>query len=234
MPTAATEEARNKLLAVDCLRSMKGVRTFRQLSQELKLPAGVLNRYINGYVLPKQERADQIITVFEKNYLSRILEAAVPKNNKYIVTADILSQPFLLSVIAHKAAKKFPKVSKVFTAAVDGIPPAQSIAQLLGVQMVYAKQIQEITTAGHYASISTSEKPIRSPFYIPKNLLKKNDHVLIVDDVIRGGSTFNALTSICSQAKADVAGIFALFITKSALKSLEKNHSVSYAYLVNE
>ena len=229
----ALEETKVKLLAVDCLRAMKQSRTFRQLSHELGLPAGVLNRYINGYVLPKFERAEQLIVLFIKNYLPKILESSKLEGSRYIVTSDILSMPFLLSVIAFQAVKKLDsKVSVVLTAAVDGIPVAQAIASLAGVRFVYAKLTQEVSFTEHYVSKGSSSRPVSSPFFLPKHLLRKSDSVLIVDDVIRAGATFSALVSICAQARASIAGIFAMFITGSALRELRKGHKVEYLSLI--
>ncbi|MBI2144522.1 hypothetical protein HYU17_05240 [Candidatus Woesearchaeota archaeon] len=234
----ALEEAKLKVLAVDCLKAMKQQKTFRTLSKELSLPAGVLNRYIHGYVLPKAGRADKIVSLFIKNYLSKLLEAAKNSNSGFIVTADILSQPFLLNVIAFHALKAFAaimaagKVDAVLTAAVDGVPLAAAIANLLGAKCIYAKRTQEIAFSDHYVSKGTAAKPIAAPFYLPKSLLKKNDNVLIVDDVIRAGTTFDALLSICTQARAGIAGIFAIFITSSACRELRKRHKVHYLALV--
>ena len=229
----ALEESKVKLLAVDCLKAMKQQKTFRTLSSELSLPAGVLNRYINGYVLPKIDRAEYLINFFIKNYLPKTLEASKIKGSKYIVTSDILSQPFLLNVIAFKAAKSLnTKANVVLTAAVDGIPIAQAVANHLGVRFVYAKLTQEFASTDHYASKSSGLKPISSPFYLPKSLLKKNENVLIVDDVIRAGATFEALTSICDQARANIIGIFAMFITSSGYRELKRKHNVGYLSLL--
>ncbi|MBI2580828.1 adenine phosphoribosyltransferase, partial [Candidatus Woesearchaeota archaeon] len=63
-------------------------------------------------------------------------------------------------------------------------------------------------------------------------LLRKNDNILIVDDVIRDGKTFDSLMSICSQAKANVVGIFAIFITASAFRELKKSNKVYYLSLI--
>ncbi len=231
----ALEETKIKLLAVDCLKSMKQQKTFRKLSSELSLPAGVLNRYINGYVLPKRDRAEHLISLFISDYLSKVLESSKIKGSRYIVTSDILSQPFLLNVIAFKASKSFQdKAGVVLTAAVDGIPLANAVASLIGARCVYAKHTQEVSFSDHYASKTSSDKPISAPFYLPKSLLRKNENVLIVDDVIRAGTTFEALTSICEQAKANIIGIFAMFITASAHKELKKSHKVSYLAMVED
>ncbi len=231
----ALEETKVKLLAVDCLQSMKQQKTFRKLSGELSLPAGVLNRYINGYVLPKTDRAGQLINIFIRDYLSKILESSKIKGSRYIVTSDILSQPFLLNVIAFRASKSLQEnASVVLTAAVDGIPLAGAVANLIGARCVYAKHTQEVSFSDHYSSKTSSDRPISAPFYLPKSLLKKNDNVLIVDDVIRAGTTFDALTSICEQARASITGIFAMFITASAYRELRKRHKVAYLVMVED
>lgn len=234
----ALEENKLKILAVDCLKAMKEQKTFRVLSRELALPAGVINRYIHGYVLPKSDRAGKIVSYFTKSYLSKLLDSAKSKGSKFIVTADLLSQPFLLNVIAFNVRKLFSpvlasrKVDAVLTAAVDGIPLATAVANLMNAKSVYAKRTQELAFSGHFVSKGTAARPIAAPFYLPKSLLKKNDNVLIVDDVIRAGTTFDALMSICSQAKANVIGIFALFITSSACRDLKKKHEVNYLVLL--
>ena len=229
----ALEETKLKLLAVDCLKSMKQKKTFRVLSRELSLPAGVLNRYVNGYVLPKKDRAESLIDFFIRDYLPKVLENSRIKGSKYMVTSNILSQPFLLNVIAYKASRDMSrKVTVVLTAAVDGIPIAQSIADLLGVRFVYAKLTQEFSSSDHYVSKSPALKPAVSPFYLPKDLLRRNESVLIVDDVVRAGTTFEALTSICTQAKASIAGIFSVFITRSAYRSLKRKHKVRCLHVI--
>ncbi|MBI2575280.1 helix-turn-helix domain-containing protein [Candidatus Woesearchaeota archaeon] len=231
----ALEEAKAKTLSVSCLKSMKQQKTFRQLSRETGMPAGVLNRYINGSVLPKPERAEKIIDYFSRNYFDRLIQAAHIKGSRFIVTSDILSKPFFLSIIAHKAARmlKGRKIDKVFTAAVDGIPLATEMASRLNCSCIYAKKTQELALSDHYVSKSTPAKPLSSPFYLPKNLLKRNESVLIVDDVIRGGTTFDALTSICGQAKADIVGIFSMFITRKAYRELKRKYDVKYLLLVD-
>ena len=235
---SALEETKLKLLAVDCLKAMKEHKTFRVLSKEFSLPVGVLSRYINGNVLPKAARAEKLVSYFTRSHLSKLLDSAKNRSSKFIVTADLLSQPFLMNVIAFNALKSFSavaaanKIDAVLTAAVDGIPLASALANLLSAKCIYAKRTQEIAFSDHYVSKGTAAKPIAAPFYLPKSLLRKNDSVLIVDDVIRAGTTFDALTSICSQAKANVIGIFALFITASAYKELKKSRKVHYLSLI--
>jgi len=213
---------------------LKETKTFRELSKELDLPIGVLNRYINGYVLPKGERADEIINLFYRNYYKKLI-FDLSKNgiNRFFITYPILSRPIILNFIARDAAEKFDqKVDKVITSEVDGIPLAVKAADYLGCDSVYVKKKKEISLSDHYVSDNIlKDKPITTPFYLPKHLLKKKENVLIVDDVVREGSTLLSLINICEQANVNIIGIFAIFLTKSAYQTFKKDYQIEYAIL---
>jgi len=225
-----------KMLAVDCLKAMKEAMTFRELSKDTNISAGILNRYLNGKILPKEKRAKEILDLFYENYLQQLVaKESRMKESKYIVTTGILSQPFLLKIIAFRIKSYFSgKVDRILTAAVDGIPLAILTAELYGAKSVYAKKTQELTFSSYYTSKKEEHKPLISPFYLPKDMLKRNDNVLIVDDVVRGGSTMTALLNICEQARANILGVYAIFITKTAYKNLSKKFSVKYLFLIND
>ncbi|MBS3163927.1 hypothetical protein J4439_00685 [Candidatus Woesearchaeota archaeon] len=216
--------AKRKLLAIDCLKALKEERTFRSLSRELKLPIGVINRYVNGYVLPREERAQEIIDYFYQTYFDKMIdEMSLLPENKYRVTISILTNNFLLALIAHKASGLFePNVDKVLTAASDGIALAIKMADAFGCRAVYAKNSQEITKGNLLASRTAGAMPRTMPLFLPENLLGKSDHVLIVDDVIRSGSTVSALRDLCEQTRSRVAGVFAIFMTEEALAALRE------------
>ena len=55
------EKAALQLQAVDVLRTLKETRTYDELADLTDLPAGDLNRYVNGHVLPGVERARQVV-----------------------------------------------------------------------------------------------------------------------------------------------------------------------------
>jgi adenine/guanine phosphoribosyltransferase-like PRPP-binding protein len=46
--------------------------------------------------------------------------------------------------------------------------------------------------------------------YIPKEVIKKKDSVLIVDDMIKSGETQEALVNLVKKSKAEVSGVFSL------------------------
>jgi len=229
------DETKQRLLAVDCLKVMKQDKTFRELSKELKLPVGVLNRYVNGMVLPNQKRAKQLIEYFYKNHFENtILEKSKTKNTNLYVTSWILSNTFLLNLIAYKASNHYKtKIDKILTAAVDGVPIAIELANFLSCKAVWAKKYQEISFTGFYVSDDMiRNKPVFTPFYIPKESLNKKDKVLIVDDVVRGGTTINSLINLCKKAKCEIVGIFAIFMTKSVYYKLRRNFKTMSIVLI--
>lgn len=217
------EETRYKLLAVDCLKTLKQDKTYRELSKELKLPPGVVSRYVNGYVLPKKSRAEQIINYFSRIYLkTKLREKQEITKGKIFITVDLTTKPYLLNLIARHASLKFQaKINKVLTAAIDGIPIAIKIADIYGADSIYAKKTQEVTKGGYYMTRESTTKYISHPFYLPKILMKKNDDVLIVDDVIRSGDTVLLLSDLIKQARANLVGVFSIFATKAGIKKLQ-------------
>ena len=56
------EKAALQLQAVDVLRTLKETRTYEELAEETGLPAGDLNRYVNGHVLPGVDRAEAVVS----------------------------------------------------------------------------------------------------------------------------------------------------------------------------
>ncbi|PIY60647.1 hypothetical protein COY95_00695, partial [Candidatus Woesearchaeota archaeon CG_4_10_14_0_8_um_filter_47_5] len=217
------KEIKKKILAVSCLKAMKESLTYRRLSADLHLPIGVLSRYVNGYVLPKAKRAEEIIDYFDRTFFNqRIQELGVHEDSKYFVTRHILASPFLLDIIAHKIQDKFPqKIHAVLTAAVGGIPLATKTADTLGAALLVAKQSQEVSPLGFYTSRhTTTEKPVLRPYFLSKDLVRKNKRVLIVDDVVRAGTTISLLADIAHQARLEIVGVYCIFIVQPAYDRL--------------
>lgn len=216
---------KRKLLAVDCLKALKEEKTFRILSDELSLPIGVINRYVNGYVLPREERAQEIIDYFYTKHFNKMIDQlSVHPSSKYRVTINILTNNFLLSVIAYRVHQLFDiKLDKVLTAASDGIALAMKIADEYSCRAVYSKKSREITQAGLLASRTPVSSPRSVPLYLPENLLDRRDDVLIVDDVIRTGDTIDGLYDLCMQSRARVVGVFGLFMTEEAQARLKEH-----------
>jgi len=119
----------------------------------------------------------------------------------------------LLRHAAHHALATFAgrRVTKILTAAVDGIPLATMVANSLGVNFVIAKRSKEVGVPAFLdETYVLRDSGVTMTLYIPKDALKRRDSVLIVDDMIKTGETQAALVKLVQMAKAEVSGVFSL------------------------
>jgi len=204
-----------RMMTIDLLRMAKERYTYRELSQHTDLPVTVLSRYVKGHVLPTTKRAKTIwnslekIVSLENEFRNRITF----DESGYFDNTNIISNVSLLSQGAQHALSKFAgrRITKVMTAAVDGIPIATMIAEAFGVDLVIAKNTKEVGVQDFIEeSYIPSNSGVRMVLYIPKKSIKRGDSILIVDDVIRSGETQRVLISLVEKVKAEVAGIYAL------------------------
>jgi adenine/guanine phosphoribosyltransferase-like PRPP-binding protein len=204
-----------RLMTIKLLHTVKKNHTYRELSQWTKLPVTVLSRYVKGHVLPTSTRAKDIWVALNK---VADLETELSSRIKfdewgYFDNTKIISDIPLLRLSTQHVVSKFAgrRITKVLTAAVDGIPLATLIANSLDVDLVIAKKTREV---GVKEFIEVSYVPVDSgvitTFYVPREVLRRADSVLIVDDIIRTGETQRALIDLVTKVRAEVAGIFAL------------------------
>ncbi|TYT60455.1 phosphoribosyltransferase family protein [Natrialba swarupiae] len=207
------EKAALQLRAVDVLRMLKETRTYDELAATTGLPAGDLNRYVNGHVLPGVDRAGDVVEDLGREALAAELDARIRVDDEGYVdnTATVFDQPFLdlvAPVVANAFAFGRPDV--VLTAATDGITLAASLASYYGTRCVYAKKRKETAVEEFIEARERLESGIQLTYYLPESAIDPGESVLVVDDLIRSGETQELLLDIVETADADVAGVFAL------------------------
>ncbi len=188
--------------------------SYRELSEILNLPESVLCRYANGELLPSPETAANIVNKLE-NLLSldSVLKRLIKVREGYINFSHIVTQSDLLKLYARRVKNMFQDlgITKVLTAATDGIPLAVSAAISLDAELAVAKQYKDLFEDNFYeTTYITGDPPRKVTLYLPKSMLSKGDRVLIVDDIVRTGRTLQSLIDICKQAEAHVVGISVL------------------------
>jgi adenine/guanine phosphoribosyltransferase-like PRPP-binding protein len=204
-----------RLMTIDLLRTAKRNYTYRELSIQTGLPVTVLSRYVKGHVLPTSSRARKIWKSLEKIVgLEEELRRRIKfDTNGYFDNTSIISDPTLLQQGAQYVFSKFAgrRITKVLTAAVDGIPLATIISEVLGVDLVIAKKNKEVGVRDFIEeTFVPGGSGMVTSLYLPRGLIKRSDSVLIVDDVIKSGETPKALVRLIKKARAEVAGIYAL------------------------
>ena len=210
------EKLKFRIYVVELLRLIKQRYTYSQLSRLTGLPATVLSRYILGHVLPTFERAMELWHILTKkviNLRDEIMERiSFDDDNRFFDNTSIINDPLMRKLIALTIFEKLlgTRVNKILTAAVDGVPIASSLSDLLNVPLVVAKKEKEVGVKDFWAVDVVRGSGFRETLYVPKQWLKSKDWVVIVDDVIRTGETQKALVELVKKARAKVAGLFAI------------------------
>jgi len=211
------DDLKLRLMTIELLRTAKYKRniTYRELASKTGLPVTVLSRYAKGHVLPNTARAKQLWKVLTKLVgLETELRGRIRfDDDGYFDNTDIVGDFNILQQAANSALANFAgrRVTKVLSAAVDGIPLATMVANALGVNLVVAKRNKEVGVKVFLEeTYALRDSGVTMTLYIPKESVKKRDSVLIVDDMIKTGETQVALVNLVKKAKAEISGIFSL------------------------
>ncbi|MFB6096097.1 MAG: phosphoribosyltransferase family protein [Haloferacaceae archaeon] len=207
------EKAALQLQAVEVLRMLKETRTYDELSAVTGLPAGDLNRYVNGHVLPGVERAREVVGGIGRDALADELEARISVDEEgYVDNSAVVFDQSFLDLVAPVAAESFAfeRPDVVLTAATDGITLGAAMASYFDARVAYAKKSKETAVEEFIESRQRLASGIELTYYLPARALSAGDTVLVVDDLIRSGETQELLLDIAHQAAADVGGVFSL------------------------
>ena len=223
------DDLKLRLMTIELLRTAKYKRniTYRELASKTGLPVTVLSRYAKGHVLPNTTRAKQLWKVLTKLVgLETELRSRIKfDDDGYFDNTEIVGDFNILQQASNHALANFAgkRVTKVFTAATDGIPLATMVANALGVNLTIAKRNKEVGVKAFLdETFVLRGSGVTMTLYIPRDSIKKRDSVLIVDDMIKTGETQAALVNLARKTKAEISGIFSLIAVgdewKKALK----------------
>lgn len=215
MSSTHAEDLKLRLMTIELLITAKKQYTYRELSTKTNLPVTVLSRYAKGHVLPNAARAKQLWNILTKLVgLEAELHRIIRFNEHgYFDNTWIVGDFNILKQAAHYALATFAgkRVTKVLTAAVDGIPLATMVANSLGVNLAIAKTNKEVGVPAFLEETYVlRDSGVTVTLYLPKNAIKRRDSVLVVDDMIKTGETQAALINLVHKAKAEISGIYSL------------------------
>ena len=212
------EDLKLRLMTIELLRTAKYKRniTYRELASKTGLPVTVLSRYAKGHVLPNTMRAKELWRI-----LTKLVGLETELRNRikfdetgYFDNTEIVGDCNILQQAANYALANFAgkRVTKILTAAVDGIPLATMVANALGVNLVLAKRNKEVGVKAFLEEtyILGKDSGVTITLFIPKEAIKKRDSVLVVDDMIKSGETQEALANLVKKSKAEISGVFSL------------------------
>lgn len=222
-----------QLYVVDLLRLIKNEYGYNLIAKQTKISVSILNRYASGNILPNPIRAEKLMNGLLKMFpLDKLLKSKLVVRDGYIDNSKILSDTTLLRHISRFIVEAYSgkRISKIATIAADGIPLAVHVARELSVPIVYAKKNREVGIKKFIEEVvKINEAAMEFELYIPRELLKRGDDILIIDDIIRDGAQQYALLKIIRKARAEVVGVFTLIAIGDKWKDIrDLNGKVRY------
>ncbi len=228
-------ELKYRMMITDLLKVASETHTYQQLSDLLDLSPPILSRYMRGHVLPSYKRAQGLyeklmdITDIKEELKKRITF----DDEGYFDNTPLVSEITWLKIMSNYALEKFAgrRVTKVLTAAVDGIPVSTLVSNLLDVDLVVAKDQKEVGISEFIEETYIPKgSAIRKSLYVPRRAIRKRDSVLIIDDVVRTGETVQGLVDLVSNQRADIAGIYVLVTVGDEWKTYLKECISKYSF----
>ncbi len=217
---------KDRINAIELLRIVKATHSYAQMSKYLALPIHVVSRYVNGRVLPSLKRSKEITRLFNEKFLLDAVRSRVRVDESGIFHLSALIRDAVLQrVIAKVMSMEFKllQVDKVLTVETNGVPMAVHVATELGVDVIVAKKEKEIGIDEFLEEKCIVSPSVSKYFYVPKDSIRPDERVLIVDDIVRTGVTLTGLTGLTEQARAKTVGVFAIVLVQEARKKLKKH-----------
>lgn len=113
-------------------------------------------------------------------------------SDTYLQTAKILQFPKLAKKLAREIAENYPKVDVVVSPALGGIILGFAVAEALGCRMIFTER-------------ENGKMQLRRGFN-----LRKDERVLVVEDVVTTGKSIKEVLDIVKEKKANLVGIATL------------------------
>jgi adenine phosphoribosyltransferase len=217
-------DVKTRISSVELLATLKKSYSYRDLSAILGLSAPILSRYVRGHVLPSAQRSEKFIATFREKLLRKMVTelVKVSPDGSYDVS-NVVSNVGLLRQIAKVVYSEFSlvEVDRVLTMEVDGVPLAVEVAGEFNANVAIARAERDLGVEEFL-----EQKVVYSPssikyLYLPKAAMKKGEHVLIVDDMVRSGYTIEGLSRLAEKARAKVVGVFSIASVDQSMQKLK-------------
>jgi adenine phosphoribosyltransferase len=218
-------EVKTRISSVELLATLKRKYSYKELSSLLGLSAPILSRYVRGHVLPSTERSEKFIALFRDKILKQAITESVrlTPDGAYDMSG-VVGNIGLLGQVAQVVYTQFSQagVQKILTMEVDGVPLAVAVAGAFNVGLAVSKAERELGIEEYY-----EQRVVYSPdsvkyLYLRKSSIRKGDHVLIVDDLVRSGVTIEALVGLAEKARAKTVGISVIAAMEGSIPKMKE------------
>jgi len=199
---------------VRLLTALKGLYTFKDLSEYLKIPTQVLWRYTKYLNVPEKTTAKKILLEIERsNLLYNAFDKIIAINRYgYIETWRINKNIHLLNLFGYLVFRylkeKNVKIDAIIPLSIDGIPFATIVSNWTTASL-YIPYPEAYLTMDRWKSkeyLKDGEERMRR-IYLPKGIFRKDDKVLMVDLVLEDASVVNAMYELIEAEDATPWGV---------------------------
>jgi len=244
-------DAQEKLMTLNLLKiafkQFDTLETFRSYLSEkgVEISVANLSRYVNGKALPKSNLKNELLQVLSENKelgltIGQLIRSRIDIwTNEFgrvaVANTHLLNDSKILKAILFLAIyqKIIPRdVDKIITAEVDGIPIAMTLSHLLNIDCVYARRKKPLgSTSVVGEDIQSTSSGRLETIYLPEKFIKHKERVLIVDDVIRSGSTQKALVNLVRKTGGVPSKIVILIGIGSHWKKITELDTIPFKVL---
>ena len=199
---------------VRLLVALKGIYTFKELEAYLKIPSQVLWRYTKYLNIPEKNTARKILFEIEKNKLIRksLGKAVEFSRYGYIETWKINRNIHLLNlfgylIYSHIKAEN-ERINSIISLSTDAIPLATISANWLE-SPLYILYSKPYLTMDRWKSKEYLKKgdDKMSRVYLPREVFKRDDKILMLDLVMNNASLINSLSEFIEDNDAVSWGV---------------------------
>jgi len=151
-----------------------------------------------------------------KVMINRVLSSAQAHQGRGMINASTFLNHVvdtrLMDQAATLLAKRFvdSRATAVLTAEMSGVAPALALAIQLRVPLICARRelskVMAVAGGTISAKVEGSTDSARGTLHIFRDHLRKDDAVLLIDDILGNGATTMALQNLCDQVGATVVG----------------------------
>ena len=202
------------LLLVEVLKLLKNRHDYRELSKITGLPISTLTRYITNKTLPRGRKLNKLISNLLKNVdVNNLIRENIRWDGREIDLSNVVSDITAMKLISLHVINAFSgnRITSILAIDPEGVPLATSIGLFMERRVFFLSDKAPFNSdynarVTHYVR-ETGEYKI---YWMPRNLLNRNENILLVAGVLRSGALIKQLSEKLAESDASLGGIFSL------------------------
>lgn len=211
------EKLKYRILAIEALRAIRRLLpySYRRLSREIDFDETLLARYSSGLTVPSYDVAVRLISSIRKALdPARITMLKIGEYKGLLDLTPLLSDPHMLKILALEFYERFKDkdVTKILVPETSGITLATSLALTFDANLVIARRVKENPMIEYLEEHIVEPPSIKNIFYIPKGSIRREDRVLVVDDIVQSGLTLSVMKKLVDRVGAKLLGVAAIVV----------------------